>query len=197
MAAMPSSVPPSVYLFIDAIPTLSSCANRKSASCLSIWTAMIQGLRLCVKPMVPRRSAATYLRHVLCWSLSGLCVISVSVCHLEVCFSGPYALVSLRVRALVFVCSCVVTPSVLRRLCRSLPGLLSSSEGRGGIKKTDPQQIPFLSLTHCPQSPIFISCTQMPPVIWEGKKMEIVFEISSSGGNVFSATVGLVWFVDQ
>lgn len=178
---MPSSVlHPSLCLFFLLIPfpccptaltvnpPLASPSGRR-------WT---QGSRLCIKRIVPRRSAATFVcecssRHVLCRSLYRLYIISVSLCHLCVCFSVPYALVSLgatvHVCAPAFVCLCVVTPSVLRRLCCSLPGLLSSSEGRGGIKKTDLQQIPSLSLTHRPQATLFISGTHMPQVISGGE----------------------------
>lgn len=151
ITALPSSIPPSVYLFIDAIPMLSYCAKSLiRLLSLHLDSDGYKGrdfasseLSLIDQPLCLRLGAAHVTSFVGLYkdfvSFLSQCVIW------RFCFSVPYALVSLCVRALVFVCLCVVTPSVLRRLCCSLPGLLSSSEGRGGIKKTDPQQILSLS----------------------------------------------------
>lgn len=164
ISAVPSSVlHPSLclFFFIEPVPMLSHCVDRKSASCLSIWTPMdtrVATSRQANRPSQISRDARARVQ-LTSRPPSAFCIdlmSFLSVCHLSVCFSVPHQLASLgatvRVRARLRLCVCASSRHLFAvgSAARSR-GFCLPPRGRGGIRKTDPQQIPSLSLTRRPQ----------------------------------------------
>lgn len=173
---MPSSVlhPSLCLFFIDPIPMLSYCVSRKSASCLSIWTATytrVATLSQANRPSQISRGVCVRVQLVRpsidFVSFPSLCVACVFVLA---CRMRSHRLVrrSMGVRLRLYICASSRHLFAVGSAARS-PGFCLPPRAEEGSRKQIRRRSLFPhppSLTRRPQCTLFISSTRMPQVIF-------------------------------